>query len=104
MFKKYIVHDIKGNYRLLILDGYGSHVTLEFDLFCKEYSIITLCMLLHSSHLLQLLNVSCFVVLKQSYRRQVEGLIYNRVNHIDKIDFLEAYYTTYTETINQANI
>ena len=28
----------------------------------------------------------------------------NRVNHIDKHDFLEAYYATHIETMNQANI
>ena len=60
VFEKHTAHCTKGNYRLLILDGHGSHITPEFDLFCKEHSIITLCMLLHSLHLLQLLNVSCF--------------------------------------------
>jgi hypothetical protein len=31
-------------------------------------------------------------------------LIRNGVNYINKQDFLEAYYTMYTETMNQANI
>src|SRR5580700_6264349 len=82
----------------------GSHVTPEFDLFCKEHSIITLCMPPHSSHLLQPLDVGCFSVLKRSYGRQIEGLMRNGVNHIDKQDFLEAYYTAHTETMNQSNI
>jgi hypothetical protein len=64
MFEKYIVYRTKGTYRLLIIDGHSSHVTPEFDLFCKEYSIITLCMLPHLSHLLQPLDVGCFSVLK----------------------------------------
>jgi hypothetical protein len=38
------------------------------------------------------------------YRQQIERLIQNRVNYIDKQDFLEVYYTAYTETINQSNI
>jgi hypothetical protein len=61
-------------------------------------------MLPHSSHLLQPLDVGCFSVLKRSYGRQIEGLMRNGVNHIDKQDFLEAYYTAHTETMNQANI
>jgi hypothetical protein len=55
-------------------------------------------------YLLQPLDVGCFAVLKRLYRRQIEGLIYNRVNYIDKQDFLEAYYNVYKKTINQANI
>ena len=45
----------------------------------------------HSSHLLQPLDISCFTVLKRSYGRMVEFKIQNRVNHINKLDFLEAY-------------
>jgi hypothetical protein len=59
----------KGVYRLLILDGHGSHVMPEFDLFCKDHCIITLCMPPHSSHLLQPLDISCFAGLKRSYGR-----------------------------------
>ena len=62
-------------YRLLILDRHRSHVTPEFDLFCKDHCIITLCMPPHSSHLLQPLDVSYFAGLKQSYGRQIEDLI-----------------------------
>ena len=104
MFEKHTAHCTKSNYQLLILNGYSSYVTLEFDLFCKEHSIITLCMPLHLSHLLQPLDVGCFSVLKRLYRRQIETLMQNGVNYIDKQDFLEAYYTARTETMNQANI
>jgi hypothetical protein len=58
----------------------------------------------HSSHLLQPLDVGCFSVLKRLYGRQIETLIRNGVNHIDKQDFLKAYYTARTETMNQSNI
>src|SRR5450432_4940930 len=104
VFEKHTAPRTKGVYRLLILDGHGSHGTPEFDLFAKEHSIITLCMLPHSSHLLQPLDVGCFAVLKQLYRQQVEGLIQNGVNHIDKQDFLESYYNAHKETMSQSNI
>jgi len=57
-------------------------------------------MLLHSSHLLQPLDVGYFVVLKRLYGRQIEGLMHNGVNHINKQDFLEAYYNACKETMN----
>jgi DDE superfamily endonuclease/Tc5 transposase DNA-binding domain/helix-turn-helix, Psq domain len=104
VFEKHTAHYTKGVYRLLILDGHGSHVTPEFDLFCKEHSIITLCMPPHSSHLLQPLDVGCFAVLKQSYGRQIEGYMRNGVNHIDKPDFLCAFYAARTEAMTLANI
>ena len=104
VFEKHTKDRTKGAYRLLILDGHGSHSTPEFDLFCKEHSIITLCMPPHSSHLLQPLDVSCFAVLKRSYGRQIEELMRLGVSHIDKTDFLTAYTTTRQETFTYANI
>ena len=69
MFYPYIKDYIKSIYRLLILNRYGSHVTPKFDLFYKDYYIITLYILLHSLYLLQPLNVSCFAVLKCLYKQ-----------------------------------
>src|SRR5450432_4849979 len=100
VFEKHTAPQTKGVYRLLILDGYGSHGTPEFDLFAKEHSIITLCMPPHSSHLLQPLNVGCFVVLKRLYGQQVQNLMRNRVTHIDKPNFLEAYHNAHKETMS----
>ena len=45
----------------------------------------------HSSHLLQALDIGCFAVLKRAYGRLVEFKMRSGINHIDKIDFLEAY-------------
>jgi hypothetical protein len=104
LFEQHTAHRTKGIRRLLILDGHGSHGTPEFDLFCQEHSIITLCMPPHSSHLLQPLDVSCFAVLKRSYGRQIEEYMRNGVNHIDKPDFLHAFKTARTEALTLANI
>ena len=55
---------MKGQYRLLVLDGHGSHLTPNFDKICEENKIILICMPPHSSHLLQPLDIGCFAVLK----------------------------------------
>src|ERR1700722_5588139 len=99
VFQKHTVYRTKGVYRLFILDGYGSHSTPDFDLFCSEHSIITLCMPLHLSHLLQLLDVSCFSVVKRLYSQQIEGYMRVGLNHIDKPDFLTAYIPTRKEAM-----
>ena len=80
-----------GRYRMLILDGHGSHLTAEFDRICTENNIIPICMPPHSSHLLQPLDVSCFVVIKRKYGQLVEQRMRLGFNHIDKIDFLTAF-------------
>jgi hypothetical protein len=63
-FNKHTKSLRKGSKRLLIMDGHGSHHTAQFEAFCKEEGILTLCMPPHSSHLLQPLDVACFGPLK----------------------------------------
>jgi hypothetical protein len=104
VFEKHTAHRTKGVYRLLILDGHGSHLTPEFDLFCTEHSIITLCMPPHSSHLLQPCDVSFFAVLKRRYGQQIQGYMRRGTHHIDKQDFLQAYLIARTEAASIANI
>jgi DDE superfamily endonuclease/Tc5 transposase-like DNA-binding protein/Psq-like protein len=92
--KHFIPHTnsrVRGRYRLLILDGHGSHLTPQFDRVCAENDIIPLCMPPHSSHLLQPLDVACFAPLKRAYGRFVSDLARCGYNHIDKFDFLADY-------------
>jgi hypothetical protein len=104
VFEKHTAHRTRGVYRLLILDGHGSHLTPKFDFFCKDHSIITLCMPPHSSHLLQPCDVSFFAVLKRLYGQQIQGYIRRGVTYIDKQDFLQAYLLARTEVATIANI
>jgi hypothetical protein len=82
---------VMGRYRMLILDGHGSHLTAEFDHTYTENNIIPVCMPPHSSHLLQPLDISCFAILKRQYRQLVEQQIKLGFNHINKINFLTAF-------------
>ncbi|CDM38452.1 Probable transposable element [Penicillium roqueforti FM164] len=95
---------MKGRYRLSILDGHGSHLTPKFDQICEDNDIIPICMPPHSSHLLQPLDIGCFAVLKRSYGRLVETIIRHRINHIDKLDFLEAYPSARIEAFKPETI
>jgi hypothetical protein len=53
-----------------VIDSHESHNSLDFQQYCKENRIITLCMLPHSSHLLQPVDVGCFSPLMKAYGRQ----------------------------------
>lgn len=93
-----------GRYRLLILDGHGSHLTPKFDEICEQNDIIPICMPPHSSHLLQPLDIGCFAVSKRTYGRLVETKMRRGINHIDKLDFLEAYPTVRIEAFKSETI
>ncbi|MBZ6375484.1 MAG: hypothetical protein LBE67_10930 [Kocuria palustris] len=88
---------IKGVYRLLILDGYRSHLTPRFNEIYEKNRVILIYMPPHLSYLLQPLDIGCFAVLKRAYRRLVEFRMRCGSNYMDKLDFLEAYPTTRIE-------
>jgi hypothetical protein len=93
-----------GAYRLLILDGHSSHATPEFDHFCTENKIITLCMPPYTSHLLQPLDVGCFSPLNRAYGCEVAELARQGVFHIDKLDFLWIYQRIRESVLSDQNI
>ena len=104
MFEPHSKQLSTGAKRLLILDGHSSHLTAEFDTFCKEKAIICLCMPPHTSHLLQPLDVGVFGPLKRAYGKLVEGMMVAGNNHIDKEDFLHLYPSARTAVFTQRNI
>ncbi|KAL9565161.1 hypothetical protein ACKAV7_010806 [Fusarium commune] len=93
-----------GPYRLLILDGHESHHSADFEIYCEEHNIITLCMPPHSSHLLQPLDIGCFGLLKKAYGREIEHLIRSSITHISKTEFFPAFYAAFQATMTEKNI
>jgi hypothetical protein len=93
-----------GRYRLLVLDGHGSHLTPQFDKICEENDIIPICMPAHSSHLLQPLDVGCFGPLKRAYQRLTEERSRLGIRYIEKLDFLNAYPSAHNTTFTSQNI
>ena len=94
----------KGAYRMLVLDGHESHVSAQFEAFCKEKNIITLCLPSHSSHLTQPLDVGCFSVLKRMYGKELEDFIKAHINHITKPEFFIAFKAAHLATMTSKNI
>ena len=103
-FHKFTKSRITSSKRLLILDGHGSHRSVDFDLYCQQNSIITLCMPTHSSHKLQPLDVVYFRPLKRAYSDVISNLMRAHVTHITKEDFFPALYTAHTTAIARSNI
>ncbi|KAG7001283.1 hypothetical protein FocnCong_v013165 [Fusarium oxysporum f. sp. conglutinans] len=93
-----------GSYRLLILDGHKSHHSVDFERYCEEHKIITLCMPPYSSHLLQPLDVGYFNLLKNAYSREIEHLIRCSITHVSKTEFFPAFYAAHQATMTEKNI
>jgi hypothetical protein len=103
-FDKHSRSRTTGGKRLLVLDGHESHHSAEFEDFCKENNIITLCMPPHSSHLLQPLDVGCFSILKRSYGKEIEKMMRNHIHHITKPDFFLAFHAAFLTTFTPENV
>jgi hypothetical protein len=89
---------------LLIINSYKSHCLVEFQDYCKENKIITLCMPSHLLHLLQPLDVVPYSLLKRHYSDGISLLARSRIYYINKETFLLAFKAAFKKTFTQENI
>ena len=61
-------------------------------------------MLAYSSHLLQLLDVGCFSLLKRAYSHEIESLMRSYINYITKLEFLPAFRAAFDKAFTEDNI
>ena len=93
------------DYRLLFVDGHGSHVAMEVLTFCEERKIILLCLPAHATHLLQPLDVGVFGPLSQAYQKNLElGTQYGGGFYVDKLQFLKYMQDARDEALTKDNI
>lgn len=103
-FEKHTISRTKGAHRMLIVDGHESHLSAEFETYCKDHKIITLCLPAHSSHITQPLDVGCFSPLKRAYGQEINAFIKAHINHITKVEFLIAFKAAYNATMTENNV
>ena len=77
----------KGKYRLLLLDGYESHLSLEFITYCEQNKIVVLRLPPHSTHFLQPLDVVIFQQWKHWHSEVVDYSIRHGVGQFNKQSF-----------------
>ena len=90
--------------RMLICDGFGTHVTLEILEFCFENNIILCRLPSHTSHKLQPCDVAVFAPLKAAYCDQVERLERGGGNTIGKAHFTSLYSPARERAFTKKNI
>ena len=91
-------------YRLLILDGHTSHVSLEFIQYCTDHKIIALCLPPHSTHVLQPLDVGVFSPLAKAYKTRIQQDSVFGAEKITNEQFLKFYQLARQEAISLRNI
>ena len=105
---KHFIEQIKerrvGAYVLLIIDGHESHKSLALQNLCEENKFITLCMLPHSSHVLQPLDVGCFAPLKWAYSKKIRVLATDHANRIDKKALIASFAKVFEPAFSKENI
>ena len=95
---------MKGEYRLLILDGYGSYLTWEFWDFADKNKIILFWFVAHSTHLTQPLDVGCFQPMKHYHTEAIDRACRAGGTEFTKTDFLAASETIRRNTFKASTI
>lgn len=84
----------RGQNRLLLMDGHGSHTTKEFLTKCEERGIIPFPFLPHSTHLVQPLDDKPFLAYKQKYKALNNSILRFGGDASDKRDFFRDVAST----------
>ena len=105
IFDCYTKPKIRRKWRLLIVDGHGSHLTMDFINYCDENKILLAVFPPHSTHTLQPLDVVCFKPLASNYSNALAKRLHNTLGWvpIKKKDFFllfwEAWESTFTKEL-----
>ena len=93
-----------GKWRLLLLDGYGSHCTEEFFDFCDDHYIIPYCLSPHTTHLLQPLDVVCFQPYKHFHAEAIDAATRTGCSDFNKLEFFAALSTVRKQAFKRTTI
>ena len=103
-FDTHTIKTRKGTYRLLLMDGYGSHHTIEFIEYCNEAKIIPFGLPAHTTHLLQPLDVVVFQPLKYWHSEAVKEAMAQGDETFTKVEFLNAFNSFRKKTFKRSTV
>jgi hypothetical protein len=106
IFDHKIKEKARRHWRLLILDGHGSHLTMKFINYCDANHILLITYPPHSTHSLQLLDVGIFSPLLVAYSKNLEEFLYKSMglSHITKRDFFRLFWPAWEQALTSTNI
>jgi hypothetical protein len=94
------------SYRLLILDGHGSHLTMDFIEYCDRNRILLAVYPPHSTHTLQPLDVVMFKPLSSAYSAQVASFMERSqgLTSMSKRDFYPMFIAAWETSFKEDTI
>jgi len=94
------------SYRLLILDGHGSHLTMDFIEYCDRNRILLAIYPPHSTHTLQPLDVVMFKPLSSAYSNQVAAFMERcqGLTSMSKRDFYPMFMAAWEASFKEETI
>lgn len=94
------------DYRLLLVDGHGSHLNMPFLDWCDQHKIIVAVYPPHSTHRLQPLDVSLFSPLANYYSQQLNQWIHDTQGlcKLNKRHFFGLFWPAYLQAFSPKNI
>jgi hypothetical protein len=106
VFDKEIKSQASRGWRLLILDGHGSHVTMKFIEYCDSNRILLAIFLAYATHTLQPLDVCIFSPLSNAYIKQLDDFINDSqgFTRLTKRDFFRLFWASWNEVFISKNI
>jgi hypothetical protein len=106
IFDRFTQEKCRRSYRLLILDGHGSHITQSFIDYCHRKRILLAVYPPHSTHRLQPLDVVLFKLLATAYSSELARQTYRSQGllSINKADFIPLFRSAYASAFTPANI
>jgi hypothetical protein len=101
VFERFTKQKARRSYRLLILDGHGSHLTTDFIDFCDSNRILLAIFPPHSTHSLQPLDVVLFGPLSKYYTQNLDRHLHRSqgITRITKRDFFENFWPAWSSTM-----
>ncbi len=104
VFDRYTKVKARGKYKLLILDGHGSHVTKAFIDYTHKHRILLLIFPPHATHTLQPLDVVCFKSLASNYPKQLLRRSHTTLGwcSVNQSDFFSIFWAAWKSTFTEA--
>ncbi|KAM9897718.1 hypothetical protein OXX79_006719 [Metschnikowia pulcherrima] len=94
---------VKGQFRLLVLDGQADKLGFAFYRLCELYKIFPLCIPPKLSHILLPLDTWPFGELGKSYCKRVKESVIGKAS-VDKLHYLGEYVNSRREVMNECQI
>ena len=106
VFDKETKSQVSWGWRLLILDGHGSHVTMKFIEYCDSNRILLAIFPAYATHTLQPLDVALFSPLSNAYTKQLDDFINDSqgFTRLTKRDFFRLFWASWNEVFTSKNI